>query len=47
MKFGIIGAGVLVNGDDFNYAKQFSGELRRRVALTGRAPEDLLIMPTQ
>ena len=39
--------GVLVNGDDFNYVKQFSEELRRRVALAGRAPEDLLIMPTQ
>ncbi|QOS79362.1 NtaA/DmoA family FMN-dependent monooxygenase [Paenibacillus sp. JNUCC31] len=39
--------GVFINGDDYNYAKQFSEELRRRAGLAGRAPEDLLIMPSQ
>ncbi|MCM3512242.1 NtaA/DmoA family FMN-dependent monooxygenase [Carnobacterium inhibens] len=39
--------GVLVGGDDFNHVKQFSKELKRKVMLAGRSPEDLLIMPTQ
>ena len=39
--------GVLINGDDLHYAKQFSEELRRRVALARRSPEDILMMPTQ
>ncbi|MEH7293771.1 LLM class flavin-dependent oxidoreductase [Priestia megaterium] len=39
--------GVLVNGDNFEYAKNFSMELKRRVALEGRSPDDFLIMPTQ
>ncbi|GLX68890.1 NtaA/DmoA family FMN-dependent monooxygenase [Paenibacillus glycanilyticus] len=39
--------GILVNGDDYNYARQFSEEFRKRVILAGRDPEDLLIMPTQ
>ncbi|MGW9103574.1 NtaA/DmoA family FMN-dependent monooxygenase [Priestia megaterium] len=39
--------GVLVNGDNFEYAKSFSMEIKRRVALEGRSPDDFLIMPTQ
>lgn len=39
--------GALVKGDDFEYAKNFSKELKRRVALEGRSPDDFLIMPTQ
>ncbi|WP_066052142.1 NtaA/DmoA family FMN-dependent monooxygenase [Robertmurraya korlensis] len=39
--------GSLVNGEDFEYAKAFSQELKRRVKLEGRSPNDFLIMPTQ
>jgi len=39
--------GSLVNGEDFEYAKAFSQELKRRVKLAGRSPNDFLIMPTQ
>jgi FMN-dependent oxidoreductase (nitrilotriacetate monooxygenase family) len=39
--------GVLVNGDNLEYAKNFSNEIKRRVVLEGRSPEDFLIMPTQ
>jgi FMN-dependent oxidoreductase (nitrilotriacetate monooxygenase family) len=39
--------GALVNGEDIEYAKAFSQELKRRVKLEGRSPNDFLIMPTQ
>lgn len=39
--------GSLVNGDNFEYAAAFGQELKRRVLLQGRSPEDFLIMPTQ
>jgi len=39
--------GALVNGEDLEYAKAFSQELKRRVKLEGRSPDDFLIMPTQ
>ncbi|MGM0900673.1 MAG: NtaA/DmoA family FMN-dependent monooxygenase [Bacillota bacterium] len=39
--------GALVNGEDMEYAKAFSQELKRRVKLEGRSPNDFLIMPTQ
>ncbi|MEI2393588.1 NtaA/DmoA family FMN-dependent monooxygenase [Priestia megaterium] len=39
--------GVLVNGEDLEYAKAFSQELKRRVKLEGRSPNDFLIMPAQ
>jgi alkanesulfonate monooxygenase SsuD/methylene tetrahydromethanopterin reductase-like flavin-dependent oxidoreductase (luciferase family) len=38
--------GSLVLGDDFEYARRFSKELKRRVALEGRSPNDFLIMPS-
>ncbi|WP_077596010.1 LLM class flavin-dependent oxidoreductase [Oceanobacillus kimchii] len=39
--------GSLVNGDNLEYAKSFSQELKRRVTLEGRSADDFLIMPTQ
>ncbi|MCM3790823.1 NtaA/DmoA family FMN-dependent monooxygenase [Domibacillus indicus] len=39
--------GVLVSGEDLEHAKAFSQELKRRVKLEGRSPNDFLIMPTQ
>ncbi|ANY66209.1 monooxygenase [Paenibacillus sp. BIHB 4019] len=39
--------GVLVNGDDLHYAKQFGLELKRRVVIAGRSADNFLIMPTQ
>lgn len=39
--------GALVNGEDIEYAKAFSQELKGRVKLEGRSPNDFLIMPTQ
>ncbi|SEM15923.1 FMN-dependent oxidoreductase, nitrilotriacetate monooxygenase family [Paenisporosarcina quisquiliarum] len=39
--------GALVKGEDMEYAKAFSQELKRRVKLEGRSPNNFLIMPTQ
>jgi len=39
--------GSLVKGDDFEYAKAFSHELKRRVTLAGRSADDFLIISTQ
>lgn len=39
--------GLLTGGNDLESAKNFSKEIKRRVALEGRSPEDFLIMATQ
>jgi alkanesulfonate monooxygenase SsuD/methylene tetrahydromethanopterin reductase-like flavin-dependent oxidoreductase (luciferase family) len=39
--------GVLVNCNNLEYAKNFSKEIKRRVVLEGRSPEEFLIMSTQ
>lgn len=38
--------GVFIGQDNLNDAKLFSSELRRRVELAGRNPEDFIIMPS-
>jgi FMN-dependent oxidoreductase (nitrilotriacetate monooxygenase family) len=37
---------IMVPGDNFDYLKGFTAELKRRVENQGRSPKDLLIMPS-